>query len=152
MAADLCVIIILQRPTFAEITDELDALDFTKQQTERGEQPGPATPQLLKFGVTNVTNMKLDDHGAKLDRLLADKEKSSGHQRIRAKNLDHMDKASIDRRKFKIDTSALIGEGGFAKVFAGEYLGEVCTITRFPTLPSESLNHSVLTALRSESH
>jgi hypothetical protein len=39
-----------QRPTVAEITDELDALDFTKQQTERGEQRGPATPRLLKSG------------------------------------------------------------------------------------------------------
>jgi serine/threonine protein kinase len=50
MGAHVCVFIILQRPTFAEITDELDALDFTKQQTERGEQRGPATPRLLKSG------------------------------------------------------------------------------------------------------
>jgi hypothetical protein len=69
--------------------------------------------------------VKLDDQGAKIDRLLAEKDKSSGRQKNRSKIQDHMDEASIDRRRFKIDTSALIGEGGFAKVFAGEYLGEV---------------------------
>jgi hypothetical protein len=38
-------VVTTQRPTFAEINAELNALDFTKQQTERGEQQGPPIPR-----------------------------------------------------------------------------------------------------------
>ena len=39
---------------------------------------------------------------------------------------DNLKSAAIAADDFKIDTEALLGSGGFANVYAGEYLGEQC--------------------------
>jgi hypothetical protein len=71
---------------------------------------------------------KNDDLREKVNLLVSDKEKFSQQELNRANIQDNLDEVKIDISRFSIDKSQVLGEGGFAKVYRGIYLGAPCAV------------------------